>query len=853
MIDIRNLDIKAPDKAKIAELTEFCHCSNLLAHLLINRGIDSPDKAERYFRADWQDVCDPYLYPGIPEAVELITVALSKGQRIFVCGDYDVDGVSATAILVLGLRQLQAQVDCHVPHRFIEGFGLSRIGVEAALKYKASLLITVDCGSSDAETVAYAQSEGLKVIVTDHHEIEGTPAKPDAFVNANLPGHNYPFTKLCGAAVAWKLLCALFKRFSLPEPREFLDLTALATLCDMVPMHGENRTLVMLGLPALVNLERPALKILAQSCKISPESINAQSLSFSIGPKLNACGRMDTPQWALDLLLCQNTEVCQMKAARLLELSEERHRTELQTMKEIDLILNERASQKFNCIFVCGHWHKGVVGLCAQRLMDIYRVPVLVATDIDRNSGIVGSGRAPQGLNLLDILKLCASHLQQYGGHANAGGFTIMEGHEHLLEAALEDACRQLKIVAPAKPVDCILPVHKLNMNLLRELERLEPTGNKNEKPLFLARGVKVVTPLRPMGKFRSSVSFQVIDDDFPNGRPPLKAVAFNKIKDLAFLDTENGTISFLYNLEENTWAGRSELQIIIKDFIAPDPRAVQVLPASEEQLAVFGAYSEARQTLEAIGSGRLKFLEGVFAHSELPKQLVDVRYVTNKELYLKRLLSQANGFVLVVAESSSQVRQWQANFKDSRVKFVLAGEVYNDLPSHGDGDEADSNIYEHIVLLAPPINRHFFAIDAVTKGQFIHVLFGREQLEAQFRGLRAYALNRDIMKDIYKWVARACCQGERLWQGREGDLKQAARSLKLEFLTFRRAMKVLVELGVVETRNEAANGCSSLIFHKAAEGCRLDLEQSALYRSASHLLEEFDKVKLDFSQLILR
>lgn len=849
MIDAQSIEIRKPNSELIGQITQGCRCSNLLAHLLVNRGLKTVAEVEKYFHIDSEDIHAVEQYPGVAEAAELVVVALKKEVKIFVCGDYDVDGVTAASILVLGLRSLNAQVECHLPHRFSEGFGLSQEGVEAALKYGAGLLITVDCGSSSAVNVAYARSQGLKVIVTDHHQIEGEAAQPDVFVNANLEGHGYPFTKLCGAGVAWKLLCAVFKRHSLPEPRQFLDMVALATLCDMVPMKGENRVLTMLGMPLFASLERPCFKALAEGCKVSSEAINAQSMSFSIGPKINACGRMDSPQCALDLMLAQNIDVCRMKVSRLLELSQERHKVEQETFREIDEILSHDGETKRYCIFVYGTWHKGIVGLCAQRLMDTYRVPVFVGTDIDGNGQIMGSGRAPEGINLLDILKLCTNCLDKYGGHANAGGFTLKVGCEAQFAQALRQACRQLDIKPPKKKVDCLLPIYKLDMDLVHELERLEPTGKENEKPLFLARGVRVVSPLKPMGAFGTSVSMQVVDDNFPLGRAPLKAIAFGKVKDLLALDLQNCTISFLYNVEENIFRGRHELQITIRDFVAPDPRTALLLPAETEQKKVFADFGEAWRIASHFDSQR--YLADVFAHSQLSTRLVDSRQVINKKLYLERLCRteelKDGRSILVVSDTPAQFVGVPGC---AEVKIIAPLETYV-------GAEAEAAVfyraepYEQVLLASPPLQIEFFQHPCIVGAKQIHVLFDYVQLFQLKRKLKAYALNRDIIKDVYCWIVHITRQGTSKFKFNENRLRVAAKELKLETITLRRALKVLEQLDLLKLSN-LEEGCMLVSFNKPKGTEKLDLQSSALYGSASKLVEAFNKVQRYLSGLVL-
>lgn len=849
MIDSQSIEIRKPDTELIKQIAKGCRCSNLLAHLLINRGLKTIEQVENYFHADSGEVYAAETYPGVAEAAELIVTALKKEEKIFVCGDYDVDGITAASIIVLGLRNLNAQVECHLPHRFSEGFGLSQEGVEAAVKYGASLLITVDCGSSSAANVSYARNQGLKVIVTDHHQIEGEAAEPDVFVNANLEGHDYPFTKLCGAGVAWKLLCAVYKRHSLPEPRRYLDMVALATLCDMVPMKGENRVLTMLGMPILASLERPCFKALAEGCKISPEAINAQSMSFSIGPKINACGRMDSPQCALDLMLAQNIDVCRMKVSRLLELSQERHKVEQEVFREIEEILDKDGESKRSCIFVYGTWHKGILGLSAQRLMDTYRVPVFVGTDIDDNGQIMGSGRAPEGINLLDILNLCTDCLDKYGGHANAGGFTLKAGYEAQFAQALRQACRQLDIKPPKKKVDCLLPIHKLDMELIRELDRLEPTGKENEKPLFLAKDVHVVSRLKPMGAFGTSVSMQVVDDNFPLGKAPIKAIAFNKVKDLATLDIKNCTISFLYNVEENIFRGRRELQITIRDFVAPDPRTAALLPAEVEQNEVFSPFEEADRIVNNLD--RQRYLASVFAHSRISQRLVDSRQVLNKKLYIERLCQaeklEDGSSVLVVTDMGAQFAD-MTNCK--LAKIVTSLETYV-------GSQADkvafyqAEPYKQVILAAPPLQIEFFNHPCIVGAKQIHVLFDYVQLFRLKRKLKVYALDREIMKNVYCLVMRLTKQGKNGFKLTENQIKVAAQELKLETITLRRALKVLEQLNLLKLDSQE-KGLLVGHFLKPESSEKLDLQSSALYRSASELLDSFSKVQRHLSGLAL-
>lgn len=845
MIDIESINILPVDEKQRSALAEELGCSELLAGLLINRGVASVEQAEHYFKASFEDLHDPCDYPGITEAVGIIGCALEKKQKIFVCGDYDADGISASAVLILGLRSLRAEVGWHLPHRFLEGFGLSEIGVDEAHKFGAKVLITVDCGSSNADTVAYAKSLGMKVIVTDHHQLENNNTKPDAFVNANLPGHSYPFTKLCGAGVAWKLLCAVYKSFSLPMPKQYLDFVALATLCDMVPLVGENRTLTMLGLEVFSKLERPCFQVLLQACKVPPENINSQALSFSLGPKLNACGRIDSPDQALDLFLTEDIGACRVKAAELLKWSDERSSVENETLREIDDILlhddeNERTR---SFIFVYGDWHKGVLGLCAQRLMDIYRIPCFVATT--RDGELVGSVRTPEGYRLLDILSECAEFLSQYGGHDNAGGFTIINGELEHFAARLREVCERCRIPLPLKNADAVLPISALNVNLVRELSRLEPVGKSNEQPLFFAEGVKLQGMLKVVGRLGSSVSFRVSDGSFPDSRKPVKAVAFNKVKDLAALDVENCTLDILYSVEENNWAGSSEVQIVVKYFAVRSRLAADLMPPSREQRALFFGYPEAVRILEALKYDKYKY-QGVFCREN---KIIDARNVLDPYLYLRRILEKLprDEYVCAVAEGRASAERLRAYCRDSRLKLLLFTDTYDSgifLRKLGSGGKC-----RELVMLAPPMHKRFFTESDWSGVEHIHILFDKndkKKYEACLSELRPYVLTRDIMCRVYKWAEKITQQGKEVISLSASELKEHIKSINKRTivlegaLTLERALLVLGQLKLVDY-TKGSDGSLTVRFLEQPE-TTLTLAFSEKYRRASALLEEFEE-----------
>src|SRR3954451_20658761 len=439
------------------ELAEGLGISELTAGVLVRRGIDDPEVA-RAFLEGADPGHDPYLLGAMGDACAAIRRTIAAGRRICVHGDYDVDGISATALAVLLLRELGADVDWHLPSRFEEGYGVSRETLGRLADEGCGLLLTVDCGITAVEEVAEAKARGLEVIVTDHHR----PAEtlPDCPIVATRPS-DYPFPELCGTGVVYKLGQALFGVDS-EIPKRHLDLVALATIADVVPLLDENRAFAIAGLRALARTQKPGLQALMRAAGVDPATVDAGACGFRLGPRINAAGRLGHPRAALELLLTDDADEARRLASTLEDLNRERQAVEGRIFREAAAQVEEWPEEKRarRAYVVAGEdWHEGVIGIVASRLVERFGRPVVLIAGTD--SEWKGSGRSIPSFDLHGGLRACAEFLGRCGGHRAAAGLSITpENVEPFAEAFAAHAAGMLveEDLQPVTRVDAIVP-----------------------------------------------------------------------------------------------------------------------------------------------------------------------------------------------------------------------------------------------------------------------------------------------------------------------------------------------------------------------------------------------------------
>ena len=553
-----------PPRASSA-LAKELDISEITASVLVRRGYGDPGEA-RAFLAGEQPLHDPFLLGDMAVAVERIHAAIAAGKRICVHGDYDVDGICATALAVLALRALGADVEWHLPSRFEEGYGVAGQTLERLADEGCGLVLTVDCGITAAAEVAEAQARGLEVIVTDHHR----PGEilPNCPIVATRPS-DYPFPELCGTGVVFKLAQALLGADS-DELKRHLDLVALATIADVVPLVGENRSLAIAGLRGLARTQKPGLRALMQVARVDPAAVDSGACGFRLGPRINAAGRLGHPGAALELLLTDDPEVARTLARELEELNRERQAVEERIAREATAKVDEwpeAQQRRRGYVLADENWHEGVIGIVASRLAERFNRPVVLIAGGDAEWK--GSGRSIATFDLHAALGACASHLERFGGHRAAAGLSIRPDR---VEAFAQAFAAQAELalgdedLSPVTRVDAVLPPGtRLTLDLCEELRRLAPFGLGNPDVTLLA-GDCELGDLATVGEGKH-LRFRVRQD----GRDAGSAIAF-RFGSQVDRFRRVGRYDVAFRLEENRWNGTVAPQLVVRRvFDAPD------------------------------------------------------------------------------------------------------------------------------------------------------------------------------------------------------------------------------------------------------------------------------------------
>jgi len=532
--------------------------SEITASVLVRRGYGDPEEARAFLDGE-QPLHDPFLLGDMEAAVAQIRAAVADGRRICVHGDYDADGICATVLAIRILRELGAEVEWHLPSRFDEGYGVSSATIERLADEGCGLVLTVDCGITAVDEVAAARARGLDVIVTDHHR----PAEtlPDCPIVATRPS-SYPFPELCGTGVVFKLGQALLGADA-PELRRHLDLVALATIADVVPLVGENRSLAIAGLRALARTQKPGLQALLRVARVDPATVDAGAVGFRLAPRINAAGRLGHPGAALELLLTDDREEARRLADRLEELNRDRQAVEERILRaavqQVDAWPEARRRRPAYVLWG-EDWHEGVIGIVASRLVERYNRPVVLIAGAD---GLwKGSGRSIASFDLHGALGACARHLERFGGHRAAAGLTILpERIEAFADAFAEQAQGTLTPddLTPTTVVDAVLPRGaKLTLDLCQELHRLAPFGLGNPDVTLLAPACELVEPAT-VGDGKH-LRFRVRREGVDAGG----AIAFGLG---AQLDRYRrvGNYDVAFRLQENHWNGTVAPQLVVR------------------------------------------------------------------------------------------------------------------------------------------------------------------------------------------------------------------------------------------------------------------------------------------------
>ena len=543
--------------------------SEATASVLVRRGYADPALA-RVFLEGGIPEHDPFRLGDMQAACEAIRGAVAAGRRICVHGDYDADGICATALAVLVLRELGAEVEWHLPSRFDEGYGVRSETVSRLADEGCGLVLTVDCGITAVAEVAEAKVRGLDVVVTDHHRAGSE--LPDCPVVGPYRG-DYPFTELCGTGVVWKLGQALLGADSQALLRH-LDLVALATVADVVPLVDENRGLVIAGLRALATTQKPGLRELMRVARVDPARADSTALGFRLAPRLNAAGRLGRPEAALELLLTEERETAARLAAQLEELNRDRQTVEQRILRaavdEVESWPEARRARR-GYVLAGEDWHEGVIGIVASRLVERYNRPVVLIAGTDGDWK--GSGRSIPGFDLVAALGECAGYLERFGGHAAAAGLSIRPENVAAFTEAFEQRADQTvgeEDLSPATVVDALVHGSELTLELASELARLAPFGLGNPNVTLFLAGCEL-SDLSAVGEGKH-LRFRVRDGQRDAG----SAIAFGLG---AQLDRYRrvGTYDLAFRLEENHWNGTVAPQLVVRRVFDGDERYSEV------------------------------------------------------------------------------------------------------------------------------------------------------------------------------------------------------------------------------------------------------------------------------------
>ena len=539
--------------------TEQSDISPLLIQLLHNRGITDPAQFEAFLAADERLANDPFLLQEMDKAVTRVLRALLGDELIAIYGDFDADGITAAVLLAQGISELGGRVISYIPHRFDEGHGLNLTALKNLKKQGVGLIVTVDCGITGVSEVEEGHKLGLDIIITDHHVPLAHIPSALAAIDPKLSGSTYPFYDLAGVGVAFKLLQALYKATHRDgEWEKFLDLVALGTVVDMVPLLGENRYLVRRGIEGLNKSPRPGVRELVLSAGLQMGGIDSSSISYSLGPRLNASGRMDHAVTSYELLTTSSPEQARELAAQLETRNAERQRLTAEVLaKARAKLLSDGTDQPI--LMVGGHdYPHGVLGVVAGKLVDEFYRPVVIMK-LDGES-VKGSARSIPGFDIVTALTECQDLLIRFGGHSQAAGFVTPRANlERLQQRLLEIAARQLADVdlRPALIIDAMLPLSSLGRETYKVVSKLAPFGQGNREPVFLSEKVKVVDS-RIGGGGGKHLKLKLRD-----GQVLWDAIAF----DLG--DRELSTyLDIVYNLEADHWNGRDQLRLNVLDFL---------------------------------------------------------------------------------------------------------------------------------------------------------------------------------------------------------------------------------------------------------------------------------------------
>ena len=556
--------LEAPEN-KVKQLSSALTIHPALCKILAQRGIETYDQAKNYFRPQLSDLHNPMLMKDMAKAVQRILTAFENNENILVFGDYDVDGTTAVSCMFRFLQKIYIteRVQFYIPHRYREGYGVSREGIDYALENNITLIIALDCGIKSVELVRYARSVGVDFIICDHHLPDEELPPATAILNPKQKDCPYPYKELCGCGVGFKLICALTRHLGLEEKEcfNYLDLVATAIAADIVPMTGENRILAYYGVKQVNENPSPGIKALIELSGLQKSIIHITNLVFVIAPRINAAGRMDDARKAVQLFIEEDYSKAIEYAAMLHSDNDERKEADSSITEQALSIIesDEVLIQRKTTVVYQPHWHKGVVGIVASRLIEKYYRPTVVLTQSGKI--VAGSARSVPGFNLYEAIHACRQHLLGYGGHFAAAGMTMLPEHveafsnkfEEVVTAQIEPA--QL---IPVLFIDAVIELADIKPVLYKIICQMEPFGPENLRPVFVCRNITDTGYSRVVKE--QHIKFSIKQDN-----TVISGIGFNMAQHFSLLQSKQ-PIDIVFTIDENVWNGEKNLQLKVID-----------------------------------------------------------------------------------------------------------------------------------------------------------------------------------------------------------------------------------------------------------------------------------------------
>lgn len=552
---------ESADENTIQNLTESLNIPKTLSKVLVGRGIKSKIEAKKFFEPLLESLYDPFLMKDMDIAVDRILLAIDKKEKIWLHGDYDVDGTSSTAVLLQFFKDIGLEVSYFIPDRFQDGYGLSFKSIDLAVKFGASLLVTVDVGITAYDQAKYAKKAGLETIICDHHEPGDLLPDVLALLDPIRPGCDYPFKHLAACGVAFKLIQGIcIKMNKIEMAYNYLDYVAIASAADMVPLVDENRIIVSFGLNLINSNPRPGLKGLLHCTRLKEGSINASNIVFAIAPIINAAGRMGDAVRSVEMMI-QDNEVSAFRIAQQLEEENRRRRGfDTQTFEEAIPIAEALISEgRKSLVIHRNHWHAGVIGIVASRLVDKFQLPTVLMTSIGGYAK--GSARSIKDFDVHSALKASAHLMTEYGGHRYAAGLTMPEKNVDEFRNIFDNlAAKKLEGESTIQEIliDSELQLNELSPNFLNTLNKFAPYGYDNYKPVFYTKGVVSSNGVKIIGN--NNLKFRALQNNFV-----IDAIGYG-LADRYDICISGRPFSIVYNLELTNYSGLSSPQLVIKD-----------------------------------------------------------------------------------------------------------------------------------------------------------------------------------------------------------------------------------------------------------------------------------------------